>query len=86
MCYIACMSEDNVFKFNTEVGAILQAVLAPVGIEAAPATTASVKFMITIQDENDLLALGYSHEQIGRMTPQEAADIINCGREGRLKA
>ena len=39
----------------------------------------SVKFMITIQDENDLQILGYSKEQIDKLKPQEAADIIQAG-------
>lgn len=39
----------------------------------------SVKFMITIQDEADLKVLGYSKEQIGKLKPQEAANIIQSG-------
>jgi hypothetical protein len=41
--------------------------------------TASLKFMITMQDETDLLNLGYSKEQIDKLKPQEAADIIKSG-------
>ena len=41
--------------------------------------TASVKFMITKQDEEDLRRLGYNTAQIDTIKPQEAADIINAG-------
>jgi hypothetical protein len=41
--------------------------------------TASVKFMITLQDERDLCRLGYSKEQIDKLKPQEAVDIIEAG-------
>ena len=43
--------------------------------------TASVKFMITIQDENDLRDLGYSQAQIDKMKPQEARDLLQSGTE-----
>lgn len=39
----------------------------------------SVKFMITLQDEADLKALGYSKEQIDQLKPHEAEDIIKSG-------
>ncbi|MDD2364632.1 MAG: hypothetical protein PHN84_00565 [Desulfuromonadaceae bacterium] len=38
--------------------------------------SASVKFMITAQDEKELREIGYSQEQINRITPQEAENII----------
>jgi hypothetical protein len=41
--------------------------------------TASVKFMITMQDESDLQGLGYSKAQIDKLKPQEAADILQAG-------
>ncbi len=41
--------------------------------------TASVKFMITKQDETELNRLGYSAAQINTIKPQEAADIILAG-------
>ena len=40
---------------------------------------ASVKFMITTQDEKDLRDLGYSQTQIDKIRPQEAADILKAG-------
>jgi len=46
--------------------------------------SASVKFMITMQDESDLEALGYSKGEIGRLKPQEAADILNAGTKAEL--
>ena len=46
---------------------------------AALATVASVKFMITVQDEVDLRNLGYSQAQIDRFKPQEVADILAAG-------
>jgi hypothetical protein len=47
--------------------------------EPAPATdgtTASVPMMITRQMEADLLARGFSQEDINKMTPQQANDIL----------
>ncbi len=41
--------------------------------------TASVKFMITMQDEKCLRNLGYSQSQIDKIKPQEAADILMAG-------
>lgn len=41
--------------------------------------SASVKFMITIQDEADLQSLGYSKAQIDTFKPQEAEDLIQAG-------
>ena len=43
------------------------------------AKTASVKFMITMQDEKELLGLGYSQSQIDKMKPQEARDLLQSG-------
>ena len=45
---------------------------------------ASVKFMITIQDEADLLTLGYSKAQIDALKPQEAANIIQAGTKAEV--
>jgi hypothetical protein len=45
----------------------------------ATAKTASIKFMITRQDENALCSLGYSQVAVEKMTPQEAAAIIQAG-------
>jgi hypothetical protein len=41
--------------------------------------SASVKFMITIQDEIELRNLGYSEAQIYQLKPQKAAEIIHAG-------
>lgn len=38
--------------------------------------TASVKFMITLKDEENLRNLGYSQGEIQSMKPQEAAEIL----------
>ena len=40
--------------------------------------TASVKFMITKQDEIGLRGLGYSESQIDKIKPQEAAEILKA--------
>jgi hypothetical protein len=50
-------------------------------IEKGMSKSASVKFMITKQNEKDLRALGYSQEQIDKIKPQEAANIILAGRK-----
>ena len=41
--------------------------------------TASVKFMITIQDEKELRELGYTQTRIDRMKPEEAREILEAG-------
>ena len=46
--------------------------------------SASVKFMITIQDEADLQNLGFSKEQIDKLKPQEAEDILKSGTKAEL--
>lgn len=43
---------------------------------AEPPTTASVKFMITTRDEQELRALGYVQEQIDRLKPAQVAAIL----------
>ncbi len=47
--------------------------------ESVGSKTASVKFMITLQDEADLRSLGYSKEQIDQLKPQDAEDILKSG-------
>ena len=65
---------DSIFKFNPEMGNILDAVFG--GAPSTEGATASIKFMITRQDEDDLMALGYTPEQISAMTPQQAREIL----------
>lgn len=82
--------------FNENAAAILQGIFTPfnaydatgavsgqgaAGGSDSQATTASVKFMITTQDEKELLALGYTQAQIDRLKPEEAADILKEGRK-----
>lgn len=69
--------KDFVFDkvlFDADALSSLQSIFA--SAEAVGTKSASVKFMITSQDEADLQSLGYSKEQIDRLKPQEAADII----------
>ncbi len=70
--------EHKHFVFDESATSLIQALLSCPG-EPSPATTASVKFMITLQDERDLLNLGYTQEQITKLTPREAMDIIQAG-------
>lgn len=42
--------------------------------------TASLKFMITNQDEESLRNLGYSRSQIDKFKPQEAEDILKADK------
>ena len=49
--------------------------------ESVGSKSASVKFMITNQDETNLLILGYSKEQIDQLKPQEAEDILKSGKK-----
>ncbi len=48
-------------------------------LESVGSKSASVKFMITLQEEADLTALGYSKEQINKLKPLEAEDILKSG-------
>lgn len=81
------MNNDDTSKrgnvvFDTSAVSILQMMMdAPGGsaLENASSKSASVKFMITIQDERDLAALGYGQEQINRLKPQEVEEIIRRG-------
>jgi len=78
-------NKDFVFDgvlFDTETLAALQAVFSAsskVNAGAEAPKSASVKFMITMQDEINLRNLGYSDAQIDTLTPQEAVDIIQAG-------
>lgn len=45
-------------------------------VELPASKSASVKFMITKQDETELHSLGYSKEQIDKLRPDEAVEII----------
>lgn len=69
--------------FDEKAISILQAVFNCTG---EPTTgeclskTASVKFMITIQDEKDLRNLGYSQSQIDTIKPQEAEYILKANK------
>lgn len=89
----ASTGPDVVF-FSAEALSILQGVFSapqeetessPESKEEPPeeseagAKTASVKFMITAQDEEELRRLGYAQAEIDRLKPQEAADIISAG-------
>jgi hypothetical protein len=79
------VQDDYVFD-STLLGAkgvsvlesIFKSVADPSMVEGL-ANTASVKFMITKQDETELNRLGYSAAQINSIKPQEAADIILAG-------
>lgn len=61
--------------FDTDALTTMESILN----SSAGSKPASVKFMITIQDKVDLENLGYSKEQIDKLKPQEAEDIIKAG-------
>lgn len=72
-------SNQNQLVFNSEAVSIVRLLMEhdmESLIGGAPSKTASVKFMLTMQDENNLRNLGYCKEHIDKMKPQEAADII----------
>ena len=71
---------DNVL-FDIDALTALQTIFN--SSDSADSKSARVKFMITIQDEADLQALGYSKEQIDKLKPQEAADILTAGTEAK---
>ena len=77
-------SDDFVFDkvlFDIDALTALQTIFN--SSDSADSKSARVKFMITIQDEADLQALGYSKEQINKFKPQEAADILSAGTEAK---
>ncbi len=76
---IALDNNDEGFVFDTAVFdskalAALDSIYK--SLELVEQKSVSVKFMITVQDEADLKALGYDKEQIDKLKPQEAANII----------
>ena len=83
----ATVSNDKDFVFDrvlfdTEALSVLQAVFSRSSQDntvAESSKSASVKFMITKQDETDLRRLGYNKAQIDMLKPQEALDIIQAG-------
>ena len=76
-------SISNLVMFNGNAISILQAVFN-YPEEPAPAECvskkASMKFMLTMQDEKDLQNLGYSQAQINNIKPQEAEDILKANK------
>ena len=74
-------SISNLVMFNGNAISILQAVFnypeAPAPAECL-SKKASMKFMITLQEEKDLRILGYSQAQINKIKPQEAEDILKA--------
>jgi hypothetical protein len=76
--------DDFVFDkvlFDIDALTALQSIFE--SVDSVDSKSASVKFMITIQDEADLQGLGYSREQIDKFKPQEAADILTAGAEAK---
>jgi hypothetical protein len=69
---------EQEFVFDASTVSILQTIFFN-SEQPVLATTARVKFMISRQDEKDLLKLGYSQEVIEKLKPQEAMDIIQAG-------
>jgi hypothetical protein len=77
--------DSSQVMFDPKAVSILQSIFKRTGNEATPeegaAKTASVKFMITLQDEEDLRKLGYSQAQIHKLKPQEAKEILQAGKK-----
>lgn len=72
-------NSEHVFIFNALSESFLQTLFSDSEL-AKPIKTASVKFMLTKQDERDLLRLGYSQEFIEKVRPQEAMNIIQAAK------
>lgn len=82
------MEDDKVFAvMDAQALAMLQTILncPDNGGVADSSKTASVKFMITNKDECDLRNLGYSQEFIDRITPHEAAKLIQSGTKAVVR-
>ncbi|MDD2273835.1 MAG: hypothetical protein PHP95_14225 [Desulfuromonadaceae bacterium] len=77
--------EDSGFgpvMFNAQALSILQGVFTSTvepTTEECPSKSASMKFMITHLDEENLRNLGYSQSQIDKLKPQEVEDILKAG-------
>ena len=70
--------------FDANAVSVLQSVFNCSGapqMEEGFSKTVSVKFMLTMQDEEDLRDLGYSQSQIDKIKPQEAESIIQSGTQ-----
>jgi hypothetical protein len=67
----------NKVLFDTDALSALQSIFN--SSDSVGSKSASVKFMITLQDETGLQNLGYSKEQIDQMKPQEAENILKAG-------
>ena len=70
-------SKANVSMANVDAVFKDQIKVEPTSEEGSK--SASVKFMITMQDEIELRYLGYSETQIYKLKPQEAANILHAG-------
>ena len=77
--------DDKFTMFDASAVSILQSVFKESELENETSRgescckTASVKFMITHHDEQELRDLGYSQEQIDKFKPEEARIIIEAG-------
>ncbi|OGU13183.1 MAG: hypothetical protein A2076_07885 [Geobacteraceae bacterium GWC2_53_11] len=65
--------------FDTTTASMLLSIFDKPDDSEERSKTASVKFMITMQDEMELRGLGYSQAQIDTLKPQEAEDILRAG-------
>lgn len=68
----------NPALFDVTTASMLLSIFESPGEPDACPNTARVKFMITMQDEQELRALGYSQAQINTLKPQEAEDILKA--------
>lgn len=69
---------------DTSTASMLLSIFDSSGDSEELSKTASVKFMITMQDEKELRDLGYSQTQIDTLKPQEAEDILRAGAKASL--
>lgn len=72
--------------FDAGAISVLQGIFSEPTVEKTVSRTASVKFMITLQDEESLRELGYNQVQINKLTPQEAEAIIKSGTKAERPA
>lgn len=65
--------------FDTTTASMLLSIFDKPDDSEERSKTASVKFMITMQDEKELTDLGYSQAQINNLKPQEVENILKAG-------
>lgn len=74
-CNLEVLDANNISALQSIFGLVPE----EIAVGERISKTASVKFMITMQDEKDLRKLGYNQEQINKIKPHEVVEILQAG-------